>query len=71
MSNVPSLPSILIGRGKDLLVSDIPVGTEPIARAMSVPVASSANVVEATESLRETMADVARRLQDYVAAQQR
>jgi flagellar protein FlaG len=71
MSNVPSLPSILIGRGKDLLVSDIPVGTEPIARVMSVPVASSANVVEHTESLRETMADVARRLQDYVAAQQR
>lgn len=71
MSSVPSLPAVLVGRGKDLLVADIPTGSDPIARAMSVPVDSSADVVSNTESLRETLAEVARRLQDYVASQQR
>jgi flagellar protein FlaG len=54
-----------------LLVVDIPTGGDPVARALSVPVDSSADVVSNTESLRETMADVARRLQDYVASQER
>ncbi len=71
MSDMPSLPAVLVGRGKDLLVADIPTGSDPIARAMSVPVDSSADVVSNTESLRETLAEVARRLQDYVASQQR
>jgi len=68
---MPSLPAVLVGRGKDLLVVDIPTGGDPVARALSVPVDSSADVVSHTESLRETMADVARRLQDYVASQER
>ena len=71
MSSMPSLPAVLVGRGKDLLVVDIPTGSDPVARAMSVPVDSSADVVSDTESLRETLAEVARRLQDYVASQQR
>ena len=71
MSSMPSLPAVFVGRGKDLLVVDIPSGSDPVARALSVPVDSNADVVSHTESLRETVADVARRLQDYVAAQQR
>ena len=71
MSSMPSLPAVLVGRGKDLLVADIPTGSDPVARAMSVSVDSSADVVSHTESLRETLAEVARRLQDYVASQQR
>ena len=71
MSSMPALPAVLVGRGKDLLVVDIPTGSDPVARAMSVPVDSSADVVSDTESLRETLAEVARRLQDYVASQQR
>jgi flagellar protein FlaG len=71
MSSMPSLPAVLVGRGKDLLVVDIPTGSDPVARVLSVPVDSSADVVSHTESLRETTAEVARRLQDYVASQQR
>lgn len=71
MSNVAPLPAVLIGRGKDLLVADIPTGSDPVARAMSVPVASDADVVASGQSLRETVAEVAQRLQEYVASQQR
>ena len=71
MSDMPSLPAGLVGRGKDLLVVDIPSGGDPIARALSVPIDSSADVVSHTQAMRETVAEVARRLQDYVADQQR
>jgi uncharacterized FlaG/YvyC family protein len=71
VSAMGSTPAVLIGRGRDPLVADIPTGGDPIARAMSVPVAADANLAANAAPLRETLADVARRLQEYVAAQQR
>ena len=71
MSTVAPLPAVNIGRGREPLVADIPSGGDPIARTLSVPVAADIDLQANAAPLRETLADVARRLQEYVAAQQR